>query len=72
MRNLHFQENIYLVTLMRCVHLFQDWARNHSGDPEIEAALKRGEDPGVALVSSTSTRHGYIIPLWLVRVIAYL
>jgi len=29
----------------------QDWARNHSGDPEIEAALKRGEDPGLALVS---------------------
>lgn len=28
----------------------QDWARNHSGDPEIEAALKRGEDPGIALV----------------------
>ncbi|GFZ16505.1 hypothetical protein Acr_25g0009140 [Actinidia rufa] len=43
----------------------RDWARNHSGDPEIEAALKRGEDPGVALVSSTSTRHGYIIPLWV-------
>lgn len=55
---------------MRCVHLFQDWARNHSGDPEIEAALKRGDDPGVALVSSTC--HCYIIPLWLVRVIAYL
>jgi len=29
----------------------RDWARNHSGDPEIEAALKRGEDPGVALVT---------------------
>ncbi|KAJ4772978.1 Transaldolase [Rhynchospora pubera] len=28
----------------------RDWARNHSGDPEIEAALKRGEDPGIALV----------------------
>ncbi|KAI9156484.1 hypothetical protein LWI28_007421 [Acer negundo] len=27
----------------------RDWARNHSGDPEIEAALKRGEDPGLAL-----------------------
>lgn len=29
----------------------RDWARNHSGDPEIEAALKRGEDPGLALVT---------------------
>ncbi|XP_059657476.1 uncharacterized protein LOC132304011 [Cornus florida] len=29
----------------------RDWARNHSGDPEIEAAVKRGEDPGLALVT---------------------
>ncbi|KAA8522263.1 hypothetical protein F0562_012936 [Nyssa sinensis] len=29
----------------------RDWARNHSGDPEIEDALKRGEDPGLALVT---------------------
>lgn len=29
----------------------RDWARNHSGDPEIEAAMKRGEDPGLALVT---------------------
>ncbi|KAI9185469.1 hypothetical protein LWI28_007587 [Acer negundo] len=29
----------------------RDWARNHSDDPEIEAALKRGEDPGLAFVS---------------------
>nr|XP_043627803.1 transaldolase [Erigeron canadensis] len=29
----------------------RDWARTHSGDPEIEAALKRGEDPGLALVT---------------------
>ncbi|XP_039140668.1 transaldolase isoform X3 [Dioscorea cayenensis subsp. rotundata] len=29
----------------------RDWARNHSGDPEIEAASKRGEDAGVALVT---------------------
>ncbi|KAL6004932.1 hypothetical protein ACLOJK_005490 [Asimina triloba] len=28
----------------------RDWARNHSGDPEVEAASKRGEDPGLALV----------------------
>lgn len=28
----------------------RDWARSHSGDPEIEAAIKRGEDPGLALV----------------------
>lgn len=31
----------------------RDWSRNHSGDPEIEAALKRGEDPGLALVTKT-------------------
>uniref|UniRef100_A0A0A0KR69 transaldolase n=1 Tax=Cucumis sativus TaxID=3659 RepID=A0A0A0KR69_CUCSA len=35
----------------------RDWARNHSGDPEIEAALKRGEDPGLALVTKA---HHYI------------
>ncbi|GAV85480.1 Transaldolase domain-containing protein [Cephalotus follicularis] len=29
----------------------RDWSRNHSGDPEIDAALKRGEDPGLALVT---------------------
>ncbi|CAN6460769.1 unnamed protein product [Victoria cruziana] len=28
----------------------RDWARNHSNDPEVEAARKRGEDPGIALV----------------------
>lgn len=35
--------------------ILQDWARNHSGDSEIETALKRGEDPGLALVSFGST-----------------
>ncbi|KAI6702252.1 hypothetical protein NL676_011388 [Syzygium grande] len=29
----------------------RDWARNHSGDPEVDAALRRGEDPGLALVT---------------------
>ncbi|KAA3456440.1 transaldolase-like [Gossypium australe] len=29
----------------------RDWARSHSGDPEIEAAIQRGEDPGLALVT---------------------
>ncbi|KAG8495959.1 hypothetical protein CXB51_009390 [Gossypium anomalum] len=29
----------------------RDWARNHSGDREIEAAIQRGEDPGLALVT---------------------
>ncbi|KAG1354490.1 putative 3-hydroxyisobutyryl-CoA hydrolase-like protein 2, mitochondrial [Cocos nucifera] len=29
----------------------RDWSRNHSGDPEIEAACKKGEDPGLALVT---------------------
>ncbi|KAK8690888.1 hypothetical protein V6N13_074414 [Hibiscus sabdariffa] len=27
------------------------WARSHSGDPEIEAAIHREEDPGLALVA---------------------
>lgn len=31
--------------------IIQDWARNRSGDAVLEAALKRGEDPGIALVS---------------------
>lgn len=35
-------------------HSFQDWSRNHTGDSEIESALKRGEDPGLALVSFTT------------------
>ncbi|XP_019171391.1 PREDICTED: uncharacterized protein LOC109166943 [Ipomoea nil] len=29
----------------------RDWARNHSGDSEVEGALRRGEDPGSALVT---------------------
>ncbi|XP_057857299.1 uncharacterized protein LOC131066538 isoform X2 [Cryptomeria japonica] len=29
----------------------RDWARNHNGDQEIENALSRGEDPGIALVN---------------------
>ncbi|KAL8503339.1 hypothetical protein ACS0TY_022176 [Phlomoides rotata] len=29
----------------------RDWARNHNGDSEVEAALRRGEDPGLALVT---------------------
>ncbi|PSS09732.1 Transaldolase [Actinidia chinensis var. chinensis] len=40
----------------------RDWARNHSGDPEIEAALKRGDDPGVALVTKAYNyihKYGY-------------
>lgn len=40
----------------------RDWARNHSGDPEIEAALKRGEDPGLALVTKAYSyihKYGY-------------
>ncbi|KAJ9147751.1 hypothetical protein P3X46_029876 [Hevea brasiliensis] len=28
----------------------RDWARSHSGDPEIDAVLKRGEDPGLSLI----------------------
>ncbi|XP_057773580.1 uncharacterized protein LOC130992833 isoform X1 [Salvia miltiorrhiza] len=31
----------------------RDWARNHTGDLEVEAALRRGEDPGLALVTKT-------------------
>ncbi|XP_022156458.1 uncharacterized protein LOC111023345 [Momordica charantia] len=40
----------------------RDWARNHSGDPEIEAAIKRGEDPGLALVTKAYNyihKYGY-------------
>lgn len=29
----------------------RDWSSNHFGDPEIESAQKRGEDPGLALVT---------------------
>ncbi|XP_042021224.1 transaldolase-like isoform X1 [Salvia splendens] len=31
----------------------RDWARNHTGDSEVEAALSKGEDPGLALVTKT-------------------
>ncbi|KAJ8650044.1 hypothetical protein MRB53_003067 [Persea americana] len=40
----------------------RDWARNHSGDLEIEAACKRGEDPGLALVTKAYNyihKHGH-------------
>ncbi|KAH9314062.1 hypothetical protein KI387_022689, partial [Taxus chinensis] len=38
----------------------RDWARNHSGDQEIENALTRGEDPGISLVTkSFSYIHKY-------------
>ncbi|CAM0911240.1 unnamed protein product [Alopecurus aequalis] len=40
----------------------RDWARNHSGDPEIDEALKKGEDPGLALVKKAYAyihRNGY-------------
>lgn len=42
------------------VHHPQDWARNHSGDPEVDAALRRGEDPGLALVSYKAFIFGKI------------
>ncbi|KAK8944433.1 hypothetical protein KSP39_PZI008294 [Platanthera zijinensis] len=40
----------------------RDWSSNHSGDPEIEAAQKRGEDPGLALVTKAYNyihKHGH-------------
>ncbi|XP_038687139.1 transaldolase isoform X2 [Tripterygium wilfordii] len=40
----------------------RDWARNHSGDPEVEAALQRGEDPGLALATKAYNyihKHGH-------------
>ncbi|KAJ6426857.1 hypothetical protein OIU84_022446 [Salix udensis] len=40
----------------------RDWSRNHSDDPEIEAALKRGEDPGLALATKVYNyihKYGY-------------
>ncbi|XXG67397.1 hypothetical protein AAC387_Pa06g0755 [Persea americana] len=40
----------------------RDWARNHSGDPEVEAACRSGEDPGLALVTKAYNyihKHGH-------------
>lgn len=40
----------------------RDWARNHSGDPEVEAAFRSGEDPGLALVTKAYNyihKHGH-------------
>ncbi|WOK95372.1 hypothetical protein Cni_G04079 [Canna indica] len=40
----------------------RDWARNNSGDAEIEAASRNGEDPGLALVKKTYNyihKYGY-------------
>ncbi|XP_010476185.1 PREDICTED: uncharacterized protein LOC104755488 isoform X2 [Camelina sativa] len=40
----------------------RDWARNHSGDTEIETAIKSGEDPGLALVRRSYNyihKYGY-------------
>ncbi|KAL6659005.1 hypothetical protein ACP70R_003045 [Stipagrostis hirtigluma subsp. patula] len=40
----------------------RDWARNHSGDPEIDEALKKGEDAGLALVKKVYAyihKNGY-------------
>ncbi|CAO2205777.1 unnamed protein product [Urochloa humidicola] len=40
----------------------RDWARNHSGDPEIDEALKKGEDAGLALAKKVYAyihRNGY-------------
>lgn len=40
----------------------RDWSRKNSGDPEIDAALQKGEDPGLALVTKTYNyihKYGY-------------
>uniref|UniRef100_A0A0E0LRB9 transaldolase n=1 Tax=Oryza punctata TaxID=4537 RepID=A0A0E0LRB9_ORYPU len=40
----------------------RDWARTHSGDPEIDEALKKGEDAGLALVKKVYAyihKNGY-------------
>ena len=40
----------------------RDWAKNHSGDPEIDEALKKGEDAGLALVKKAYVyihKNGY-------------
>ncbi|XP_042401960.1 transaldolase-like [Zingiber officinale] len=40
----------------------RDWARNHSGDREIESSSKNGEDPGLALAEKTYNyihKYGY-------------
>ncbi|XP_078442504.1 aldolase superfamily protein [Wolffia australiana] len=40
----------------------RDWARTHSGDPAIDAAISRGDDPGLSLVTKAYNyihKHGY-------------
>ncbi|PKA59562.1 transaldolase [Apostasia shenzhenica] len=40
----------------------RDWSCNHSGDPEVEAARRKGDDPGLALVTSAYNyihKYGY-------------
>ncbi|KAL3499528.1 hypothetical protein ACH5RR_038621 [Cinchona calisaya] len=40
----------------------RDWARNHTGDGEVESALRRGEDPGLALMTKAYNyihKNGY-------------
>lgn len=40
----------------------RDWTRHHSGDPEIDGAISRGEDPGLALVTKSYNyihKNGY-------------
>jgi transaldolase len=40
----------------------RDWARTHSGDPEIDEALKKGEDAGLALAKKVYAyihKNGY-------------
>lgn len=52
---------------------FSGSGTNHSWDSEIESAIHRGEDPCFTSVSSTPYCCGdFIIPLWLVKVIAWL
>uniref|UniRef100_A0A7N0V3Z2 transaldolase n=1 Tax=Kalanchoe fedtschenkoi TaxID=63787 RepID=A0A7N0V3Z2_KALFE len=40
----------------------RDWARHHAGDPEIDASIGRGEDPGLSLVTKSYNyihKNGY-------------
>ncbi|RRT47983.1 hypothetical protein B296_00036762, partial [Ensete ventricosum] len=43
----HLSSKFLLVAL----GLLQDWSRNHTGDPELDAICRKEEDPGLELVS---------------------
>jgi len=48
---------LFALVLNFKVFLKQDWARTHSGDKDVDAALANGADPGISLVSSRQDIH---------------